>query len=245
MTKTGFVHIAVSGVGKSTQKQAGTAAAKVRYACRGSACFDVVTSGNIPADVKGAEGYFNRKENALRSNGRVAECLELGLPKEAANHNERKIILVSFLKRMGMTNYIAGFHKPTEGSPNNWHVHVVGEASGWNAGGFPKKLREAWCSHLNRWSKSQQIDLHFDPRTLEEQAEAARAAGDTVRAAELEGRQPRHIGPNIRAIAAKKAPDEIRPHVRIRLQTHQEDQSLILEKRRVRGRNRSQGSLSR
>lgn len=164
-----------SSIGKTTQEQAHTAAAHVRYIMRESALSHAET-GRVPGGAENAETFMTRYEDKLRKNGRVADKLMLALPRELSAAQRQELVR-SFAETVtdGRAIWIAAIHDKGKDQQNP-HCHLMICDRDATTGrrvfhtsekGSTERLRVLWEDHANGALHKARRPERIDRRSLE------------------------------------------------------------------------------
>lgn len=199
----------MTAVGKTTQAQPFTAAARLTYITRKEAVTQVLAE-RMPGVRRQAVAWLKRQETSDRKNARVIDKLVLALPKElpaAAQH----ALVRSFAEELtqGRASWFAAFHTKGKDAANP-HCHLIlrdrdvetgkrvmflsagrKEAAerrdqGKSAPTTLVRVRELWERHANAALRAAGRSERVDRRTLKEQR--------------VDRKPQVHEGPNIRAM---------------------------------------------
>lgn len=178
-----------------------------------------------------AQDAERNKDGTMRKNARVAREWEVSLPHELTREERRD--LGHEFARMVVSRYgVAAqldFHAPgTKGDNRNWHIHVQATSRELGHDGFGRKaqfdradrdlkieglpngktqlsdLRKIWGEMANRALERTGHEERIDHRSLANQRDAARVAGDDEKARELDRMPTRHMGPAATSIERGK-----------------------------------------
>lgn len=176
--------------------------------------------------VQGSAELWNKAEAAeVRRNARVAREVLVALPHELDQVQRRdlaKSIAQGLANRYGTAGTLAVHQPDREGDNRNHHVHILMTTRRIDPNGqLGEKTRELddvkrgpqeveWIRAMieertNRALEREGIDARVDRRSLVDQREAALAAGDKDRAAELDRPATIHEGPKVTQIRRESA----------------------------------------
>ena len=190
-----------------------------------------VEHGHLPGwSEEDPHGYWEAADAHERANGRLYREVEFALPTELTQSERVEVAreFAHFLTDRERLPYTMAMHR---GGGTNPHCHLmISERSNdgmrrtaetWfkryngkhpERGGARKvstasrewlqSTREAWAEHANRALERAGSGERIDHRSLSEQAEEARKAGDLEKVAELSREPGKHLGPGA-AIEAK------------------------------------------
>lgn len=166
-----------SSVGKSTQDEAYTAAAHIKYITRASA-LSRVAGARMPTASANAMRFLRAAEDGDRKNARVIDKLMLALPREL-NAQQRIALVRSYAEAItqGRASWLAAFHEQGKDAQNP-HCHLVirdrdhetgKRVFGMSEKGSTEKLRQLWEEHANLALAEANKEARIDRRTLEAQ----------------------------------------------------------------------------
>lgn len=176
--------------------------------------------------VQGSAELWNKAEAAeVRKNARVAREVLVALPHELDQVQRRELaksIAQELADRYGTAGTLAVHQPDREGDNRNHHVHILMTTRRIEADGqLGEKTRELddvkrgpqeveWIREMieertNRALERVGIDARVDRRSLVDQRNAALAAGDRDRAAELDRPATIHEGPKVTQIRRESA----------------------------------------
>lgn len=166
-----------SSVGKSTQAEAYTAAAHIKYITRASA-LSRVAGERMPTASGSAMRFLRAAEDSDRKNARVIDKIMLALPREL-NQQQRLALVRAYAEAItkGRAPWLAAFHERGKDAQNP-HCHLVirdrdhqsgKRVFGMSEKGSTEKLRELWEEHANLALVQANKEGRIDRRTLEAQ----------------------------------------------------------------------------
>lgn len=164
-------------VGKSTQKDAYTAAAHINYVTRARALHHLETA-RMPEQAEAAAKWLRQEEDRDRANARVIDKIMLALPRELSPQ-QRVDLVRRFAEDIsqGKASWLAAFHE-NAADANNPHCHLVirdrdpetrKRVIGMSEKGSTERLRQAWEAHANAALAAAEQEARIDRRTLEAQ----------------------------------------------------------------------------
>lgn len=182
-------HLNMRSIGRSSHA-AGTAGAHVRYITRPEA-EPVVLAQHMPSDRWQARAWLDAQENADRKNARVADKLNIALPREMTPA-QRQEVVEAFCRKLTQDRvpFYAVLHQEEGNDRENPHAHIVVRDRDFETGkrvlclsdsprdrtkkGFehPKamdQVRELWTEVCNDHLQRGGIDQRIDHRTLKAQ----------------------------------------------------------------------------
>jgi len=171
----GHYHFNHRHVGK-TSSAPGTAAAKVRYMTRRSACEDIYTVG-LAAEPNALQRAANDNETTSRKNGRVCDTFHIALPCQMTGE-EQAATIRSFLWQLTDGGRARAFACLHGGQTHNPHVHVMFFDKDVETGkrvqqmserGSTERMRALWERVCNGKLEEYGYDVRIDRRTLETQ----------------------------------------------------------------------------
>jgi hypothetical protein len=203
-------------IGKTTQRQAFTAAAHIRYIMRRAALTHHMAA-RMPETAREAIGWLRREEKADRKNARVADKLVLALPRELTLLQQVDLVR-SFAE--GLTQerapWFAAIHANGKDRANP-HCHLLvrdrdpltrervvmfsagakeiqlRQQQGKSAPTTLSRIRELWAAHANAALERAGSSARVDHRRLVDQGDFRRAQvheGPNVRAMHKRGAKP-------------------------------------------------------
>lgn len=163
-----------SSVGKSTQAEAYTAAAHIKYITRASA-LSRVAGERMPKASGQAMRFLRDAENGDRKNARVIDKIMLALPREL-NVQQRLALVRAYAEAItrGRASWLAAFHERGKDAQNP-HCHLVirdrdhetgKRVFGMSEKGSTERLRELWEEHANVALVQANREARIDRRTL-------------------------------------------------------------------------------
>ncbi|MET4493559.1 MobA/MobL family protein [Bradyrhizobium sp. LA7.1] len=166
-----------SSVGKSTQAEAYTAAAHIKYITRASA-LSRVAGARMPTASVDAMRFLRAAEDSDRKNARVVDKIMLALPREL-NQQQRIALVRAYAEAItqGRASWLAAFHEKGKDAQNP-HCHLVirdrdtqtgKRVFGMSEKGSTEKLRELWEEQANLALVQANKEARIDRRTLEAQ----------------------------------------------------------------------------
>ncbi|GMO47878.1 hypothetical protein BwSF12_55030 [Bradyrhizobium ottawaense] len=166
-----------SSVGKSTQAEAYTAAAHIKYITRASA-LTRLAGGRMPTASSDAMRFLRAAEDTDRKNARVIDKIMLALPREL-NQQQRLALVRAYAEAItgGRASWLAAFHEKGKDAQNP-HCHLVirdrdqktgKRVFGMSEKGSTERLRELWEEHANLALMQANKEARIDRRTLEAQ----------------------------------------------------------------------------
>lgn len=166
-----------SPIGKSTQAQAYTAAAHIKYITRARA-LSRVTGARIPTGPVEAMRFLREAEDGDRKNARVIDKIMLALPREL-NATQRVQLVRAYAEAItgGRASWLAAFHEKGKDAQNP-HCHLVIRDRDFESGrrvfgmsekGSTERLRVLWEKCANLALERAKCQARIDHRTLEAQ----------------------------------------------------------------------------
>lgn len=166
-----------SPIGKSTQAEAYTAAAHIKYITRARA-LSRTAGARMPTGSIDAMRFLRAAEDRDRKNGRVIDKLMLALPREL-NSAQRVELVRAFAEKIteGRAPWLAAFHEKGKDALNP-HCHLVirdrdqktnKRVFGTSEKGSTERLRLLWERYANRALEAAQVKARIDRRTLKAQ----------------------------------------------------------------------------
>ena len=209
-------------IGRSTQKQPGTAAAHVRYITRTTAASTVMAE-RMPANRNEAQAWLLEQESTSRKNGRVVDKVMVALPLEL-DPAQRAALVRDFAQRATLERapWLAAIHDQGKDAANP-HAHIVirdrDPDTGKRVAGLSdmgrrqrdgsvsqsgtERLRELWEQVANEHLARADQVVRIDRRSLDDQRVEAVAVGNLALAADLDRAPQVHVGPKAMAMATK------------------------------------------
>lgn len=166
-----------SSVGKSTQDEAYTAAAHIKYITRASA-LSRVSGARMPTAATDAMRFLRAAEDRDRKNARVIDKIMLALPREL-NSQQRLELVRTYAEAItgGRASWLAAFHERGKDAANP-HCHLVirdrdqktgKRVYGMSDKGSTERLRELWEECANLALVTANKEARIDRRTLKAQ----------------------------------------------------------------------------
>lgn len=166
-----------SPIGKSTQAQAYTAAAHIKYITRARALTRVV-GARMPTAAVDAMRFLRQAEDGDRKNARIIDKIMLALPREL-NDRQRVELVRAYAEAIteGRASWLAAFHENGKDAQNP-HCHLVirdrdhytgKRVFGMSENGSTERLRVLWERCANRALEQAKAKDRIDHRTLKEQ----------------------------------------------------------------------------
>lgn len=166
-----------SPVGKSTQAQAYTAAAHIKYITRARA-LSRLAGARMPTASVDAMRFLREAEDTDRKNARVIDKIMLALPREL-NARQRVELVRAYAEAItqGRASWLAAFHEKGKDAQNP-HCHLVIRDRDCETGkrvfrmsenGSTERLRVLWEECANEALMQANKEARIDHRTLEAQ----------------------------------------------------------------------------
>ena len=170
-------HCSHSPIGKTTQKQPGTAGAHIRYITRQSA-EAMILAEHIPTQRNAARAWMDRHEAVSRKNARVCDKIEIALPKELTEA-QRAAAVRDFCQQLGhrQVPFFAALHQRGK-DEHNPHAHIVLVDKSKETGqrvlqtterGSTEKIRALWEQTCNTHLALNGHRQRIDRRSLQQQ----------------------------------------------------------------------------
>lgn len=166
-----------SSVGKSTQAEAYTASAHIKYITRASV-LSRVAGERMPTSSGHAMRFLREAENGDRKNARVIDKIMLALPREL-NAQQRLALVRGYAEAItkGKASWLAAFHERGKDAQNP-HCHLVirdrdhetgKRVFGMSEKGSTERLRLLWEKQANLALQQARREARIDRRTLKAQ----------------------------------------------------------------------------
>lgn len=166
-----------SPIGKSTQVEAYTAAAHIKYITRASA-LSRVAGARMPTSSLDAMRFLRAAEDGDRKNARVIDKIMLALPRELSARQRVELVRAYAEKiTQGRASWLAAFHENGKDAQNP-HCHLVirdrdcetgKRVFGMSEKGSTEKLRQLWEQQANQALAKANATARIDRRTLKAQ----------------------------------------------------------------------------